>query len=565
MKKPYRQIRFGVICDTSSLNTWQDIVQRKLAAQADVDFKLSIFIRNGREATQQGILHGSPHGQASFWNLYYGHWIKKRSVALKEVEANAIFTDVPQIYCNLIEGDEGTAQLENLDIARIKDTGLDFIVDFTSMRFRGNVLYSASHGIWSFRFGGLGKNRTSVPCFWEIYLEEAITSAYLVRLTEECGAAVVLKEGHLKTSISYPKNIDKIHSECASWPLKICQDIRNKNTDYFTFSSKIKEDKCRFPPDNMQLLIFFLIQIKLLVRKVCKMLFYVDYWNIGVANAQIHEFLDPQKKPSVKWFANLPKTRFMADPFGIKFKGKLYVLYEDFRFDQGIGKTASFLFHEGSFVENNIVIDEKFHMSYPFLLEYEDEVYCIPETYQANQVRLYKAVEFPNEWILEKVLIDNYAGIDSTLFKYNGTWFLFSTNINSGHRYNLNIHWSESLFGPWQCHPKNPVKTDIRSARPAGTLFEHNGAVYRPSMDYSQKVEGRIVINKILTLTTKDFKEEAHTIIDPFKNIYFSDKVHTLSQVGSHTLVDGAKELFIFSNFHAFRYKVKKALAELKK
>ncbi len=539
---------------------------KKLIAEAYIELKLLVYL--GKHDNKEHLTPSFHHASAKswfLWDLYHHHWIKEKSKALQMVETNTLFAGVPEIHCNFIDDNYGKAQLEDADIEKIRNTNLDFIINFSSIRLTGNALHTARYGIWYFLFGNPKKYKGSITCFWEIYNEDDLTSAFLVRLTDDPDIMIVLKEGHLKTSISYLKNIDKIHFECTMWPTMICQDIRNKSTDYLTFSSKIEENKSRFPPDNLQLLAFFLIQLKLRIKKVCKLLFYTDYWNIGVANAQIHEFLDPQKKPSVKWFSNLPKTRFMADPFGIKVKGKLYVLYEDFRFDQGIGKTASFLFHEGSFVENNIVINEKFHMSYPFLLEYEDEIYCIPETYQANQVRLYKAVAFPNKWKLEKVLIDNYAGVDSTLFKYNGTWFLFSTNKNSGHRYNLNIHWSESLFGPWECHPKNPVKTDIRSSRPAGTLFEHNGAVYRPSMDYSQKVEGRIVINKILTLTTKDFKEEAHTIIDPFKNIYFSDKVHTLSQVGSHTLVDGAKELFIFGNFHAFRYKVKKVLAELKK
>jgi hypothetical protein len=77
-------------------------------------------------------------------------------------------------------------------------------------------------------------------------------------------------------------------------------------------------------------------------------------------------------------------------------------------------------------------------------------------------------------------------------------------------------------------------------------------------MDYSEKIEGRITINKILTLSTTDFHEEVHGIINPFPNTFYSDKVHTLCAAENFTIVDGAKELFIFNNIHVFRYQLKK-------
>jgi hypothetical protein len=95
-------------------------------------------------------------------------------------------------------------------------------------------------------------------------------------------------------------------------------------------------------------------------------------------------------------------------------------------------------------------------------------------------------------------------------------------------------------------------------------MFIHNGGLFRPSMDYSEKIEGRIVINKIVNLTTNEFNERRHIIINPFQNTYYADKVHTLSQVGPYTLVDGAKELFVFSNFKAFKYKIGTVLLKLK-
>src|SRR5690606_38007391 len=136
---------------------------------------------------------------------------------------------------------------------------------------------------------------------------------------------------------------------------------------------------------------------------------------------------------------------------------------------------------------------------------------------------------------------------------------------NDGVHYNLKLHFADNVFGNWQPHPKNPVKTDIRCARPAGNIFVHNGEIFRPSMDYSEKVEGRIVINKILKLSKTDFKEEKFCIVNPYTDTFFSDKIHTLSQVGQFTIIDGAKELFVPGNIHALKYKLVSLLGKLTK
>ena len=318
-------------------------------------------------------------------------------------------------------------------------------------------------------------------------------------------------------------------------------------------------------PSNIELILFFFVQFKILLKKAYKTLFITDYWNVGVADAPIQAFLDPENLPKVDWFPNLPKNKFIADPFGIFHDGELHIIYEDFLFHERIGTTAALQFENGQFRDNGIVIKENFHMSYPFTFEQEGTTYCIPETYQANQVRLYKAVDFPKKWELDQILIDNYAGIDNTLLFHDGLWWLFSTDKNNGPHYNLNIFFSESIKGEWIKHPKNPVKTDIRAGRPAGSIFEKNNEIFRPSMDYSEKVEGRIVIIKILKLTKTDYKEEEKCTINPYTDTYFSDKIHTLSETGQFTIIDGAKELFVLGNIHALKYKLISLFGKLRR
>jgi hypothetical protein len=43
---------------------------------------------------------------------------------------------------------------------------------------------------------------------------------------------------------------------------------------------------------------------------------------------------------------------------------------------------------------------ESFHLFFPFVFAESDEIDMVPESHQANSVRLYKAVDLPIEWWL---------------------------------------------------------------------------------------------------------------------------------------------------------------------
>ncbi len=93
----------------------------------------------------------------------------------------------------------------------------------------------------------------------------------------------------------------------------------------------------------------------------------------------------------------------------------------------------------------------------------------------------------------------------------------------------------------------NPVKSDVRSARPGGTPFYHEGALYRPAQDCSKTGGGKTVINRIKRLSPSSFDEEAVAVVEPDPTGPYPEGLHTISKVGDFTLVDGKR--FEFSAF----------------
>ena len=488
------------------------------------------------------------------WFLWCYSWPIK-SKALKSINLSKELRDVQKIKCTVIEKGKFSQYFNETDIQDIKNAELDFILRFGFGIIRGEILNAAKFGVWSFHHNDEEKYRGGPPCFWEIYNNDNVTGSILQKLTNKLDAGIILKKGFLKTKLNYSKNRDQLFLESSKWPAQLCVDIFNENTTIFYKEPSSTNSPIYYSPSNGQFIYYILKTFFLNLKSFYKMLLYTDFWDIGIVKAPISAFLN-EEKPAVEWFPLKGKSKFIADPFVLIDKqdvSKLHIFYESYPFKKNKGIIDYFCYQNGKYSESTTVIDEKYHLAYPFSFQLKEQKYIIPEGCNAKNISLYKSVEFPYKWEKEQILIENFAGVDSTLFYYNETYWLFTSDKNNGVRFNLNIFYSDNLKSNWVAHPKNPVKTDIRSSRCAGTPFTYLNEIYRPSMDYSEKIEGRIIINKIFKLSKTEFEEIAVKTIDPYTNSYYSDKIHTLCEAGEFTVIDGCKEICVLTNWKLFK------------
>jgi len=255
--------------------------------------------------------------------------------------------------------------------------------------------------------------------------------------------------------------------------------------------------------------------------------------------------LTPDARPEIRWFPQPPKTKYWADPFPIIIDKKPYVLCEEYDYRLGKGRIVSMeLADEAGQLNPKPAFELPIHVSYPFLISHQDNVYCIPETKQAEEIGLYKMDAFPDRWTKITVLVSNFAGVDGTVFQYDGRWWLTASTGGKYSALNLYVWHASSLFGPWKAHGANPVKVTNASSRPAGTPFEDKGELYRPAQDCSRTYGGRIVLNRIVKLTPTEFKEEEAAVLEPRPDEYYPDGIHTISTTGNLTLIDGKRLKF---------------------
>lgn len=296
-----------------------------------------------------------------------------------------------------------------------------------------------------------------------------------------------------------------------------------------------------------------------LARTAYRGLFRHPSWNLGVVYAPITRFLfDP--KPDVHWFPATSRNRFLADPFALVRNGITYVFCEEFDYDKYKGRIAYIEIRGGHISLPKVAIELPNHVSYPYLIQHQNDVYCVPETSGLGEIWLYKAREFPLGWEKAAKLVDNFAGVDPTIFQYQGHWWLTSGTEDCK---SLHIWYARELMGPWTPYPANPAKCAINSSRPAGTPFVHDGFLYRPAQDCSRTPGGQIVLNRVLKLTTSEFEEEQVKFIGPYGDGAYTKGIHTLSAVSPNmTLLDGNAYRFSTGGFRRYLGVVQHRLSE---
>jgi hypothetical protein len=225
----------------------------------------------------------------------------------------------------------------------------------------------------------------------------------------------------------------------------------------------------------------------------------------------------------------------------------VHILCEYFGYREGKGDIRALDYSADGFTtELAPALSLPAHMSYPFLFEDSDKIYCVPETSAADEVALFRAVEFPRRWSKVAILVADFPGVDPTVFSHDGRWWLMCTRSGVQADVELWVWHAFDLLGPWTAHARNPVKSDIRGARPDGPPFVQEGVLYRPAQDCSRTYGGRIALYRVTRLTPTEFAEDLVTILEASPESPFPRGPHTLTPIGDLVLVDGRQTVFVW-------------------
>jgi len=284
--------------------------------------------------------------------------------------------------------------------------------------------------------------------------------------------------------------------------------------------------------------------VKHALRLVYRWFCYTPHWHIGwrfTADAGVWQTHD---LTGTAWHRLRQRPhRFAADPFAITWQGRTFVFFEELDHSVGKGIISAIEFNEqGPVGEIRTVLEEPWHLSYPFLMEDGGELWMIPECSTTDEVILYRCRRFPDLWERHATLLSGVELADATITRHQGRYYLFGVTRegSGGYSDTLSIYYADRLTGPWQPHAQNPVMVDRATARPAGQMVERDGRLWRPVQDCSRGYGAALTLAEVTELTPTRFAQVTHTYIAPSPD-WPGRKLHTLNRCGSLEVIDGAR------------------------
>ncbi|MGC8658897.1 MAG: glucosamine inositolphosphorylceramide transferase family protein, partial [Desulfomonilaceae bacterium] len=437
---------------------------------------------------------------------------------------------------------KGRIQIDTDSQKSILAEQVDVIIDLGNFPLSREFYGLSSNGVWTGSTCSDSKPLCGPPGFQEV-LQNSNTTELTVQALypQESRDRIIYRSWTATDRYSVKGNRSKVYWKLAGAIARNLRRLHESGAEALEMDSApavvVESGPRNSLPGNIQMLRFIpslaLRRAKLWFRNQIHKEQWILAYNFGdtpVIERDLGElnYMEP------------PQGKFWADPFPIQVEGDYYIFFEEFLYEAMKAHiSVTKIDPSGSWSEPVKVLERDYHLSYPFLFEWEGALYMIPETKGNKAIELYRCTEFPLKWKFEKILIKDVLAVDSTLLEKDGVWWLFCNIGGKDFASNdeLHIFYSDTPLGPWTPHKRNPVKSDVRSCRPAGRLFYRNGALLRPAQDCSERMGGAMCLNRVTLFDKEDYREETVLRIEPnwIKGLH---GVHTLNTVGKLTMMD---------------------------
>ena len=549
------KLKIGLLLDTYDVPAWVSCMLSEIEASNYAGIELVVLNNIHPQPVKSLIRRFIDNRNRLIYSLY-----GKLDKALNKVNPDAFAcrniskllssVDVVEVtprrtkYCDYIS---------DYDLDRIKQKKIDVLIRLGFRILKGEILQVAKYGIWSYHHADNRVNRGGPPGFWEVIDRQPVTGTILQILSGRLDDGLVLTRSYAATdtlSVAYSRN--SFYWKSASFLPRELRSLYCMGEEQYFLEKRAQEGELTFytqrlfkEPGNLELL-----------KKLPG--YWFHYFNRRIKQILIREdwFLlfrlndSDEISTSLRQFTVIesPRDRFWADPFVISESGRYYIFIEEYMYDTEKGHLAVFEIDEkGNISKPRTIIERSYHLSYPFVFKWNDVYYMVPESSDNKTIELYRSVDFPYQWEFHKVLMDDVVAVDSTLYEYNGKWWLFA-NVReyegASKHDELYLFYAESpLSDSWKAHPGNPIVSDVRKARPAGRLFSLNNAIYRPSQDCSVDYGRGLVLNKVLEMTeTRYYEKTVQSMEADWDNSLTG--IHTLSHELKLTVIDAKRSKF---------------------
>jgi hypothetical protein len=431
------------------------------------------------------------------------------------------------------------------DVETIKQRGFDLLIRCGTGILKGAILNSARLGVLSFHHADNRINRGGPPGFWEVYFRQSKTGFVIQRLTEELDGGDVLMRGHIPTQATHLRNramlFDKSYWHLRALLLRVAETGELPRAEpHYPYSGKL------FVAPRLHELFTYTLgrACRSALGRLHRILLRRERWGISYTQADWPH--------AVLWRGTrieAPAGRFLADPFVVSRDGMTCVFAEDFVYRTSKGHISVFDISQGGARELGTAVTENFHLSFPYLFEFNGTLYMCPESCAAKQIRVYECVRFPLEWKLSVISMRDVSAVDSMIFQENDLWWLLtniSTTEPAEHCAELHLFYAATpLTEHWEPHKLNPILFDPQRARNGGLLRDDRGLIRVSQTQNFQSYGASANLNRITRITREEYAEELVSSITPT----FMPGIH-----GTHHLhSNGAYTVWDFKSWESIR------------
>lgn len=414
---------------------------------------------------------------------------------------------------------------ESLLLAPATDIKPDIVIDLTGAPNAGT------------------EGRILKPCYHGLSGEEALAALLLSGNTpeitiEEVKTGHILAQGSasLEAAVGISGAMEAVFSRVSMLLLRVLRGVEDKGEPVARTAIDLLSSR------NVAKHILRSVGVNA-ARELYRLCCYPSHWRLGWRLIDGPGVMENGHLGGGEWnVLPHPVDHFYADPFVIKWRGKHYLFFEDLDQQTQKGVISVIPFGDnGPCGPAEVVLEEPWHLSYPFLLEHAGEIWMIPESSLNKEVALYRAVDFPHKWERHQTLLSGVEAADATLVEHGGIWWMFAVIREGfgGYSDALCLYKADHLFGPWVGHNRNPVLIDHRTARPAGNIVAKVGKLWRPVQDCAGGYGSALGLAEITRLDDAAFEQVIHKVIHPDAALWPGHKLHTLNRAGRLEVIDG--------------------------
>lgn len=496
-----KKLNIAVLSNGHEMPNWQHVTLEEISNSSFAELTLNIIIKH-HSATETK--------QPFFWR-----WFSTLDTIIFKPEPSAtVLKNTSAFFKNTLN----YLNLNEIDYKLLEKARIDVLLNFTNTMPTQEMLSICKFGVWDLMHSNT-KNK-NLPGAWELFEDLPEIEGSLRCMLLEAPNPLILDQTYSCTDwISCSRNANSIYWQ--TYPLinRNLKKLHEQGRIDHKAIPIIKRTSNSFSKYPHLFLILWHIT-KTILKKLTLLIekkFLFNQWILLFHYNKGNE--DPFD--IAKYIRILPpKDRFWADPFLIKKNGRYFLFVEELIYKNKLGHLAVMEIDEdGNFTAPITILKKDYHLSYPFLIEDNGNLYMIPETSANRDIQLYKCIKFPYEWKLEKTLMQDVVAVDSTVLKKDGLYWMF-TNIRvhtggSDHT-ELFLFSSDNLISnKWKPHPMNPIVSDIKKARPAGNIYIKGNDLIRPSQNCSHYYGYGMNINKINKIDDSNFEEEILLSIQP--------------------------------------------------